>query len=161
MFLLGKGVKIKLNQKGMTLIEILVVMFILSLILVQLFAVMNANYMNLDKEIDSHETREKFRIYISFMMRDLVFANSYEIQNTDSIDILSYETKEGIFESIIFKEDGMYVIEHGKEELLVEGERYLEGEPMVEEVDGVIKFNFFARQVNSLLDLSIDPRIEN
>lgn len=150
----------RVNQRGFTLLEVLVVMFILGFILGPMLQLMGKSYAIVQTSKEEQAVRDDFRLFTSYLLEDLLFASSINVQHKTDEDILSYVAKSGRPETLLFsKNDGLSIIQGGKYDLVTKGEIYEEGLPMVRiDEDGVIRFNFFARPLNVLFVTSVEPR---
>lgn len=155
-----RNIKLLKNEKGYTLVEILVVIFLLGLILAPTFNLMGKSYAIASEENEMQSKRENFRIITIFMMEDLMHAKSVNIENYPTYDTLSYTTVDGKSSTIIFDEQlGMFLKQGSERVHLTEGERFEPSVPMVRmDNERVIRFNFYAREVNSLVLTNIKPR---
>lgn len=150
----------KQTEKGFTLLEILVVIFILGFILAPMMQLMGKSYSVVQEAKEKQFIREDFRFFSSYLLEDLMFANSVNVQHAADYDILSYVAKNGKSQTLVFDEDfGLSLMKGNEREPIVGGEKYEDGIPMVRiDNDGVIRFNFFARPLNVLFVTSIEPR---
>lgn len=149
------------NEKGFTMVEILVVMFILALLLIPIFKIMVLSYNTVQEEKMDSTERDDFRFFSTYLIEDLLFAQSVHVLNEAEQDVLSYTTKSGKLEQVYFHETkGILTEQNGKMEKVAAGERFEEGLPMVRiEKDGLIRFNVYSRELNILFVTSIKPRL--
>jgi prepilin-type N-terminal cleavage/methylation domain-containing protein len=146
------------NQKGFTLMEILVVIFILSFVLTGIFTVLNWTYKTGYTGVDTQIEQENFRIFNSHLINDLQFAKDIQITNTPGKDTLSYTALNGDVTVAYFQSDGLYKKVGTSTIKIATGQVYETGYPAVYfEPDGMIHFNFYASNINSLMYLSVKP----
>lgn len=149
------------SQKGFTLIEMLITLFILSFVLVQFFDIFNFNYSTLNNEVKKSEVREEFRIISSFLLEDLMYSEEITIMNGTTYDSISYKRIDGEIETIKFIDnEGAYIVKNNKDVFLSSGSRFKPNEPMVYEHEGLIVFNFYLKDINVLLNYKIMKRID-
>lgn len=147
------------NEKGYTLLELLIVMLILSYILVKTFGLLDLNYQTVRNELNESEMRQEMKILTTFLIEDLMYSEYVQVYNGLNYDTVQYQNAEGKDVAIKFNhEDGIYEIRNGEEKLVATGEKFNDIYPMVREENGVIIFNFYSRDVNILFDLHIKPR---
>lgn len=148
------------NEKGFTLLEMLIVMLILSFILIATFDMMNMNYQTVRSELNEADSRQEFKILTSFLSEDLLYSQYVQVFNGGSYDSLHYQTKEGEDRTIKFNQIGVYDVRNGEEHLIAKGIKQDSVYPMVREENGAIIFNFYANEINVLMDIYIKPRTE-
>lgn len=148
------------NEKGMTLIEILVVLFISSLVIGSLFNMISWNLKLAFSSVTNQSEVEQYRIFTSTISEDLKFAQHIEIKNEGDIDKLSYVRIDGLVVKYQFEKDGLYKMVNNEKYLISKGTAHENGFPKVYLIgNGFIRFNFFAENINSLLFLTIKPKI--
>lgn len=148
------------NNKGYTLLEILIALFIIGLLLGPMMQLMGKSYSTVQDAKSEQGLREDFRFFSTYLLDDLLFASSVHVQNSATHDILSYISKTGRSQTLIFDENiGLSLLNGSERELIIGGEKYEVGLPMVRiDTDGVIRFNFFVRPLNVLFVTSVEPR---
>lgn len=149
------------NEKGFTLVEMLVVLFILSVIMIQVFRLMDFNYKTVGDEVRNNEARQEFKILTSFVFEELMYAKHVTVYKQSDYDVLYYQSKNGKDVSLKFGyESGIYEIRDGEEVKIISGRRFDDSHPAVREIDGMIVFNYYSEELNILLDRAIKPRKE-
>lgn len=147
------------NEKGLTLIELLITMFILGFIMITMFRMLDLSYSTMDKEIMNQEVRDEVRVFSNYLMQDLVYTDYVKVTNNGTFDVLVYKDFKGNNKIIKFSEsEGLSEIIDGRENLIVRGVKHKEDKPMVWKDGKMINFNFYAKDVNVLLYTSISPR---
>lgn len=149
------------SEKGFTLIELMSVLFILSILIVPLFRTMEISYGTVNSEQQNQVKRESFRILTISLLDDLMFARNVHIENAENFDVLAYTSMSGERKTLYFDEElGITLLQSDGTKLkLAEGERYEENLSMVYNDNGIIRFNYYARELNILLTTSVKPRL--
>lgn len=151
----------KWNEKGYTLVEMLVTLFIVSIIMLQAFRMLDANYKTVRNEIQDNQSRQSFKVLSSFLFEDLMYGKYVTVVHQRDYDVLHYQTQNGKDVSLKFTyENGIYELRSGKEVKIAEGKRFDENYPTVREEGGLIFFNLYLDELNILLDRVIKPRKE-
>lgn len=149
-----------LNEKGFTLLEVLIVLGILSYLLVQAFQVLNFNFELLDKELSKKDTRDEYRMFTSFMVQDVMLSEDVTVYQGDGYEVLTYINIDGDSETIEFNhENGIYQYIDAERKLIVSGKRIDEAEPMVKLENEKVSFNFYSKEINTRLFLTISRRV--
>ena len=149
------------NEKGLTLLELLIVMMILSFVMVAMFQVIDVNYATMRDALEEQETRDNLRVFNAHLMQDIVDAPEIGVQNETAFDVLMYTDYQGNARVVKFAHgDGIYEVENGEEKLIVKADKPENSDkPMVYEEDGLIYVNAYAKEVNTLLDFALAPRV--
>lgn len=149
-----------LNEKGFTLLEVLIVLGILSYLLVQAFQVLNFNFELMDKELSKKDTRDEYRMFTSFMIQDVMLSEDVTVYQGDGYEVLTYTNIDGESETIEFNhENGIFQNIDGERKLIVSGEKVDEVEPMVKLENEKVSFNFYSKEINTRLSLTISRRV--
>lgn len=147
------------NEKGFTLVEVLLVMLILSIILVTLVQVVNTNFKTMNDEFQHHEEKENLQVFSSYLFQDLIYAKTIDIRNESAFDVLVYQDRHGNEQKIKFVYDyGIYEIVGEQDVLIAQAAPFDATKPMVYEANGLVYVNAYAKDMNVLVDLAIQPR---
>lgn len=148
------------NQMGLTLVELLLVMTILSFVMIAMFQVFDLNYTTMHDALEGQETRDNLRVFNAYLIQDVADSAYVSIQNEATFDVLVYTDYQGNSRVVKFAHaNGVYEVENGEEKLLAKGIPFDANKPMVYEEGGLIYFNVYAKEVNALLDFAIEPRV--
>lgn len=153
--------KLKKSQRGFTLVEILVVMSILAIIVIPMMNSVVKSYKLMGDAKGSQVQRNDLRTATTYLTKDLLYANSVDVKNSDEQDIISYTTKSGVPNTIEFNyEKGMFVIDKdGKKRFIAKVRPFAKNEEMVvKNADGSVTFNVYVEKVNAAFISTITPR---
>lgn len=161
MLLVNKFKKYLNDQRGFTLIEILMVMFITGLVLTSVFSVLNWNFRTAFGGVEKQKELESFRIFNSYLIEDLQFAKNITIINEPTRDTLQYVSIDNRVNILYFEsDDGLYKQIGTKKIKVAEGYKYESNVPAVYfENSGMIRINFYAKNIDSLLFVTVKPLI--
>lgn len=166
MLLVNKLKKHLNDQRGFTLIEILIVMFITGLVLTSVFSVLNWNFRTAFGGVEKQKELESFRIFNSYLIEDLQFAKNITIinepgmANKPSKDTLQYVSVDNRVNILYFESDGLYKQIGTKKIKIAGGSKYEENVPAAYfENSGMIRINFYAEDIDSLLFVTVKPLI--
>ncbi|GAB6669227.1 PulJ/GspJ family protein [Bacillus cereus] len=160
MLLVNKLKKYLNDQRGFTLIEILIVMFITGLVLTSVFSVLNWNFKTAFGGVEKQKELESFRIFNSYLIEDLQFAKNITILNEPSRDTLQYVSIDNRVSILYFESDGLYKQIGTKKIKVAEGSKYEANVPAAYfENSGMIRINFYAKNIDSLLFVTVKPLI--
>ncbi|WP_180229185.1 PulJ/GspJ family protein [Bacillus thuringiensis] len=160
MLLVNKFKKYLNDQRGFTLIEILIVMFITGLVLTSVFSVLNWNFKTAFGGVEKQKELESFRIFNSYLIEDLQFAKNITIVNEPSRDTLQYVSIDNRVSILYFESDGLYKQIGTKKIKVAEGSKYEANVPAAYfENSGMIRINFYAKNIDSLLFVTVKPLI--
>ncbi|MCU7668038.1 PulJ/GspJ family protein [Bacillus thuringiensis] len=160
MLLVNKLKKHLNDQRGFTLIEILIVMFITGLVLTSVFSVLNWNFRTAFGGVEKQKELENFRIFNSYLIEDLQFAKNITIINEPSKDTLQYVSVDNRVNILYFESDGLYKQIGTKKIKIAGGSKYEENVPAAYfENSGMIRINFYAEDIDSLLFVTVKPLI--
>ncbi|MDA1674609.1 MULTISPECIES: PulJ/GspJ family protein [Bacillus cereus group] len=160
MLLVNKLKKYLNDQRGFTLIEILIVMFITGLVLTSVFSVLNWNFKTAFGGVEKQKELESFRIFNSYLIEDLQFAKNITILNEPSRDTLQYVSIDNRVSILYFESDGLYKQIGTKKIKIAEGSKYEANVPAAYfENSGMIRINFYAKNIDSLLFVTVKPLI--
>lgn len=153
--------KKKLKQEnGYTLMEILVVVFVLGLVLSSLFAMLNWNFKTAFSGVENQKELENFRVLNSFLIEDLQFAKNITISNQSDKDTIQYVTTDNRVNILYFESDGLYKQVGTSKVKVASGSKYETDVPAVYfEKSGMVRLNFYADKIKSLLFVSVKPII--
>jgi hypothetical protein len=146
-----------------TLIELLVTMLIFSTFSLVFFAFVSWNLNASYKGVEKHNQQKQFRTLNAQLVEDLLHARDIKIENHPTSHILSYTSIEGKVMVLSFEENGLYrLIDEQKVEVAL-GRTFDQSLPGAVFVDGngMIKINFYANEINSLMFFGIKPRVFN
>lgn len=150
--------KVVKDQRGFTLMELLVVMFILSLVMGGLFTVLRWNFFTAYENVDSQIEGEAFRIFNSSLINDIQFAKDISITNETNKDTISYTALNGRVTIITFEADGAYRTVGTRKVKIASGNKFETGYPAVYfQPNGMVRFNFYASEAKALMFLTIRP----
>lgn len=150
----------RLNEKGFTLLEILIVMAIGSFVLIAALDLLDTNYRTVNNEMDKNEARDNLKIFSSFLIQDLMYSEDVNVYHSDSYDMLHYIGKGNKEFAIKFDYlGGISEMVDGEEKIIVAGERVQKNLPMVRKEGNSIIFNFYATSINATMDLTVRPRV--
>ena len=118
------------------------------------------SYDTISEEKTTQVQRDEFRLLTSSLMEEILFAKDVYVQHHPTYDILFYTTISGEQKTYYFDEElGIYQVDSdGEKDRLAQGERYESNLPMVMVERGIVRFNFYARELNVLLSTSVKPR---
>jgi len=156
----NKRVSIIRSQKGFTLMEILVVMFVLGLVMSGLFATLNWNFKTSFDGVSRQRELENFRVFNNNIVEDIQLAKSITINNQSNKDTLQYVTIDNRVNIFYFESDGLYKQMGSQKIKVASGSKYEENVPAVYfENSGLVKFNFYAENAKALLYVAVKPII--
>ncbi|MFP3727432.1 type II secretion system protein [Priestia filamentosa] len=152
--------KVISNEKGFTLMEMLVVIFILGLVMSGLFATLNWNFQTAFKGVSNQKELENFRILNNHLIEDIQFAKSIVIDNKANKDTLQYVTIDNKVNILYFESGALYKVVGTEKVKITSGSAYDKTKPAVYLEDtGLVRFNFYADEIKSLMFVSIKPII--
>lgn len=150
------------NENGMTMLELIITMGILGFIMISAFQLINLNYQKVNKEHISQHERSELKIAMDYMMLDIPYSPYVKVENHNNFDLLIYEDYKKRNKVYKFSyNDGLYEVNGGVENIISKGVAYDESKKMVYIENDMVKVNFYSKDTNALIDLSIKRRAQN
>jgi prepilin-type N-terminal cleavage/methylation domain-containing protein len=148
------------NNRGVTLLELMIVIIVLGLISAQSLKLIGMGYSTLGSELKLKSQRDTVGMIVKNISADLLNANKYEVQTIGSSNILIITTRSGDTTTYKFTDHGFLssIDKSGIETQISAGYCFDTTKPMVQAANGFVTINYYLSDVSTLLDYAIKPR---
>lgn len=149
------------NERGLTLIEVLSTVALLSLIIVYIFSFISSSYNIVFKEYSKNEEQLNLKTFSSIFMEDLKYAEEIKVNDiSNKSTIVQFKNNKGVYFEFKFDSDEQAVymkdyLNNSYKKLF--NTENIEGKEMVEVLDGNIELNFKVESLKIILNLKIEP----
>lgn len=149
------------NQKGFTLIEVMVASSLVVVIFVLVFKlILNINLSSQDfiKTGDEHENFEEM---LNITIDELKYASNVKVDNQDKVSVLSYQNQKNENVKLVFNNGVMYQEVDGDRYEIAEYTEYDKKEkyPVIKE-NNKISFNAEMKNINTVFNIEVVLRDE-